>query len=182
MDGLYVFAICVVQRIECLGHDRVCEDEVTTVFYLPLNGRVTNGAHAVSAGQKDRTFQKTRLLDPIDAGHIAIAILIERSRKNGIPVPVRSRKNGGNTRANRALARYQLTLAFDESDVAHRHSADIRYPIGETRLAGKWNAEIASSGPILRLARDYRDSCNQNSDDESHGMCSFQAPKAARVR
>src|SRR5439155_16800167 len=117
MEWLHVFAVCVVQRIKRLGDDRVREDEVAAVLELPLDRRVSHSADAMGASQEDWTFKKPGFLDPIDAGHVTVTVQVERGGEDRIPIAARSRKNGGDSGANRALAWYQLALTFDEGDV-----------------------------------------------------------------
>ena len=103
VDGLHVFAVGVVQEIKRLGDDRVGEHELPAVLQLPLNRRVANRADAVRARQQNRSLEKPGFLDPVDAGHVAVAVLIERRGKHRIPVAARARKNGRDARADRAL-------------------------------------------------------------------------------
>ena len=179
MHRLDVLAVGVVQEIERLGDDRVGEHEVAAVLQLPLDGRVADGAHAVGAGQEDRPFQETRFLDPVDAGHVAVAVQIERGRKHRIPVAARPRKDGRDTGADRALPWHQLALAFDQGDVAHRDAGDVGDRICGARLAGKRNAEIAAARSTLRHRGEGRGGDDQNGDSDSHDLCSYWAGRVA---
>src|SRR2546427_4950245 len=87
MDGLHVFAVCVVQRIKRLGDDRVREDEVAAVPQLPLDRRVSDRADAMGASQEDWTFKKPRFLDPIDAGHVTVPFRLNVAAKTGSQLP-----------------------------------------------------------------------------------------------
>jgi hypothetical protein len=108
-----VLSVRVIQEVEGLGDDGIRENELSTVLQLPLDGRVTDRAYAVRARQQDWAFEKTRFPDPVDAGHVAVAILVEGCGKDGIPVSARPGQDRGHTGTDRALAGDQPALTFD---------------------------------------------------------------------
>src|SRR5689334_4007135 len=125
MSGLYVLPVRVVEEIKRFSHDGVGEDKAPAVLQLPLDGRVADRAHAVRAGQKNRSLEKPGLLDPVDACHIAVSVLIERRGKHWIPIATRSGQKSRDARANRSLSWYERAFALDQGDVTDRDASNV---------------------------------------------------------
>jgi hypothetical protein len=51
MNGFYMFAIGVVQKIKRLADHRIREEKLAAVLQLPLNRRIAHRADAVCPGQ-----------------------------------------------------------------------------------------------------------------------------------
>ena len=170
---LHVLAVGVVQEVERLGDDRVGEHEVAAVLQLPLDRRVADRADAVGAGQQDRPFQEARLLDPVDAGHVAVAVQIERGRKHRIPVAARPRKDGGDAGADRSLPGTSLPSPSMSVTWPTAMPATSVIALAGPVCAGERNAEVAAARPTLRHSGEGRGGNDQNGDSESHDLCSY---------
>jgi hypothetical protein len=155
-----MFAIGVVQKVESFSDYWISKQEISAVLNLPLDRCVANSAYAVSAGQQNRAFKKTRLFDPVDASHIAIAVQIKGCRENWIPIAARSRKNCSDASADWAFTRNQLSFPFDKSDVADGYASDVSDGIGWTSFARKRNSKVAPAGPSLAQTRNCRYRCH----------------------
>jgi hypothetical protein len=142
----------------------------SSVFQLPLNGGVAHGADAVRAGKQDRSFHETGFLDPVDAGHVAVAVLIERRREHRIPVAPGSRQNGGHAGANRAFAGNNLAVTRNKRYVPDRDAANVGDGVQFSRLARKRDSELAPARTRLRRAGErhyHRDQQNQGSSHDT---------------
>src|SRR6185369_8750789 len=103
----------------------------------------------MSACQQNRSLQKSRFLDPVDTGHVAVAVLIERRCKDGVPVTAWTRENCRHPRANRSLARYKFAFALDERDMADSDAGNVGDGIQWTSCARKGNSQFTSARPCL---------------------------------
>src|SRR6476620_8095379 len=108
----------------------------------------------MSARQQNWSLQKPRFLDPVDTGHIAVAVLIERGCEDGIPVTAWTRENCGDARANRSLARYKFAFAFDERHMADSDARNVSDGIQWTSCARKGNSKFTSPRPCLSSDSD----------------------------
>src|SRR6185503_8806942 len=115
-------------------------------------------------------------LNPVDAGHVTIPVLVERRREHGIPVTARARKYRRDACPNRSLAGYDLAVALDERYMSDSNARNVRDRIHGTSLACKRNSQIAAARPVL--CRDWqRSGCEQQKPEcQSHKIC-FQAPR-----
>jgi len=103
----------------------------------------------VSARQENRSFQEPGLLHPIDAGHVAVAVQIERRGKDGIPIAAWPRQHRGYARANGTLARYEFALTLDQGDMTHGNARDVGNGIVRSGLPWERYSKITAARPIL---------------------------------
>ena len=148
MRRLHVLAVRVVQEVEGLGHHRIGEDELPSLGDLPLKSGVADHADAVGARQENRAFEKPGLLDPVDAGHVAVAVLVEGGGHDEVPVALGTREDRRDPGANRTLAGNELALALDDGGMAHRHAGHVGDGVPGPRRVGEGNAQIAGSRAI----------------------------------
>ena len=152
---LHVLAVRVVQEVEGLGHHRIGEDELPALGELPLERGVADDADAVGAGEEDRAFEEPRLLDPVDPGHVAVAVLVEGGGHDEVPVALGPGQDRGDAGANRALAGNELALALHDGGVAHRHAGHVGDGVAGSGGVGEGNAEIAGAraAPTMRTGQ-----------------------------
>jgi hypothetical protein len=134
----------------------------------PADEGLVHGAEAVRVRDPDRAHEVAGLLDPMRAGHLAVAVERMKARPNGCgdrPRPAAG-EHHGDARARRAFgaARSGVVDERGVSDLDARHIGD---RVMRTWRAGKREAEIAparlgSGGPaglimiVHRAAAPYR--------------------------
>lgn len=128
-----VLAIGIIHRVKCFSHHGVGEDELAPASDLPVDGGIAHHSDTVRTGEENRAFQKAGFLNPVDPGHVAVAILIECGGHHEIPVAFGARENGRDAGANGAHAVHQFAFAFDDGGVAHGYAGNIGYGVVRSR-------------------------------------------------
>src|SRR5690606_24936501 len=107
--------------------------------------RVAHDADAVRVGDRDRTLEKTALLDPRRAGHLAVAVQREPPGEDRIGIRLSARVDDGDAGADGAPSHHELAFARDERRVADLDARDIGDGIAGARRAVERDAEVAGT-------------------------------------
>src|SRR5262245_45951098 len=95
-------------------------------LYLPLQNSIVHDAHAVCVRDRDGTFQKSALLQPRGARHLAVAVEREPGTKHGIGVRLAPWMDHRDTRAHGPLPYHERPAAGNEGGVTHLDARHIR--------------------------------------------------------
>ena len=153
---LHVEAVDVVQiAVVGLGHHRQRPPVAGRVGRAradpPADDRVAHHAHAVRVGDHDRALEKSRLLDPRGARHLAVAVLREPAGKRRLRHRVSAaRQHGGDARADGSFANDERALTLDDRRVTDGDAGHVGDGIERAGRAGERHAQIARP-PFGRL-------------------------------
>src|SRR4029453_12146261 len=106
---------------------------------MPLNRGVAHCPHAVRASQQNRSLKKTGFLDPVDACHVTVTILVECRCEHGIPIGARPWKDRGDPCTYRSLTRNESAVTLDECDVSNSNAGNVCDRIQWTSLSRERN-------------------------------------------
>ena len=99
----------------------------------PSRGGVVDDAHRVSIGNADRSDQIAAVVNPMGAGHLAVAIEAELAGphrpRRGAPAARQDRGHPGANRPGRGIV--------DQGLVADKNAEDISRGVVRTRLPGE---------------------------------------------
>ena len=118
------------------------------ILHQPLKKRIAHNADAVRIGDKNRTIQKSGLLQPVRSRHVAIAVLREKSPKNRIVGLLSARPDDGYAGPH--------GVALNDRPMADLNAGHVCDPVERSSEALERYAKIA--GPGLGLG-----SCTNNS-------------------
>src|SRR5262249_42325863 len=118
------------------------------VLDRPVDGAAMAGADRMGVGDEDRRGQRAGLLDPGDAGHLAVAVQRVEACGAGIADSLAAtRQDRGDAGAHRALANPERPMALDQGDIADRDARHVGDRVVRTGAAAQRNAE--APGPRL---------------------------------
>ena len=147
MLGLHVKALHVVQSaVGGLGHDRIPKRARRIALDHPVDHGVPDSADAERVGDHDRGFEDPDLLDPVGAGHVAVAVAGVEGGKHRFERGFAPRQNGGDPGSNRSLADDPFSFALDQGDEADLDSGHVGDGVIGAWGAVERNAEITSAG------------------------------------
>jgi hypothetical protein len=143
---LHVKAVCVAQvAVPRLRDDRQ-RPPITARIGLALldapgDDGIAHSADAVGAGDRHRTFEKARLLDPVRARHLAVAVEAEDACEHRfVESCATARQDHGNAGAHGMIA-----CSFDESRVADGDGCDVSDRVERAWRAVEGDAECAGA-------------------------------------
>ena len=108
------------------------------------------GADRVRIRQHDRQIERSGLVDPCGAGHLAVSVERVPACGAGLTDPgPTARQNRGHAGAHRALADDQRAVAADQGRHADVDAADIGNGVQRSRLAGQGDSQSACPRPAV---------------------------------
>ena len=118
----------------------------SAVLHTPLDHGIAHDSHTVGVCDHDGTFEKAGLLHPGGAGHLTVAVKGGPAGENGIAEAlVAAREDGGDSRADGALADDQLAGAGYQRGKSDFDARDVSDGVEGPRSAVEWDAEIAGT-------------------------------------
>jgi hypothetical protein len=124
-----VLAVYVVERpVEGLGNHRQAPVLVLIGARLELGGyeSVAHYTDAVGVGDRDRGGQHTGLADPLEAGHLPVAVQAVRACEDGVvPGQALAGADDGHARPHRSFADHERTLPPHYGRVSDAHALNV---------------------------------------------------------
>ena len=171
----YMPALNIVHPlIVALGHDRqrhVGPDADVGMFSdQPRHDAVVDAADVQRVRQDDRRLEKARLVDPMRAGQLAVAVQIVRRGGNPVDPCIVVGDDSGRPGPHRTDARDQRPVALDLGDLADPYAGYVRDSVDGSRRERSHVDGRASVGP----------GCSP--DNEGDCECSSSANRWATVK
>ena len=153
-----------------------------SLFDLIGDDGVAHHADAVRIGDHHRSFQVSRLLDPVRARHLSVAIEREHAGKyrlGGIPAPG---QDGSHAGADRPLADFKFAIARNQRAVPDLHAFHVGDRVPSTGRPLKRNSEVAGTrSGFLAMSEGRENGSGPDHDRYVPDMPRHDADTAFRV-